>query len=218
MPLHYDMGRSVSPSALEPVRESSDRHRHEATECERRSGRITTQALESISIVGRNGHVGVQAHPTLPHAAGRNRRFRFDTVLPVFERLDPVAKTSPTLACLGAGRDPRANGCGREQSKERVVGCQRVLIRIEATALENPKDSARGPCQDPRDIFGLRRRERNERSEIVRGSGIDPVEHECVEMGREVQCRPEALNESDRSVMPTLDPMNPPRASALISE
>jgi hypothetical protein len=46
----------------------------------------------------------------------------------------------------------------------------------------------------------------------VRGSGIDPVKHERVEMWRQVQRRSEALNESDRPIVSALHPMKPSRS------
>jgi len=167
MSLHHNVGRAISPLGLEPVRESPVGHRFEPIDREGRSGHITTQTLEPIPIVGRDGHVGVEAHATFSNATRRNRSFRFDTTLPGIERLDPVAETPPTLARLGACRDPRTNGRGREHSEQRVVRRQRILIRIETPALDNPENSTRGPRQNPPHISGLRRRKRNERSEIV---------------------------------------------------
>jgi len=206
MPLHHNVGRAVSPACLEPNRESLIGHRLGPIDRERRPGHRTTQPLESVPIVSRNGHIGVQAHASLSHTAGWNRSFRFDTPLPAIERLDPIPETPPTLARLGARRDPRAKGRGREQRKQRIVRGQGVLTRIDAPTLENPKDSMRSAGQNARYIFGFRRRKRNERSKIVRRSGIDPVEHECVEMWRQVQRRPEALDESDRPILSTRNP------------
>jgi hypothetical protein len=166
-PFHYDMGHSVSPAVLEPVGESPIGHRFEPTDCQWRTGHVKTQTLESIPIVGGHSYISVQAHTALSCAARRNPTFRFDTTLPGIERLDPITKTPPTLARLGARRDPRANRRGREQSQQRVVRRQGVLIRIETPALDNPENSTGGPRQNPPHIFGLRRRKRNERSEIV---------------------------------------------------
>jgi hypothetical protein len=167
MPFHHDMGRAVSPARLESVRESAVGHLFEAVERERRPGHIATQTLEPIPIIGGHSYISVQAHTALSYAARRNRTFRFDTSLPGIERLDPITKTPPTLARLGARRDTRANRRGREHSEQRVVRRQGVLIRIETPALDNPENSTGGPRQNPRHIFGLRRRKRNKRSEIV---------------------------------------------------
>jgi len=51
MPLHQDMSRSISPARLESIGESSISHCFEAVEREWRPGDITTQTLESASIV-----------------------------------------------------------------------------------------------------------------------------------------------------------------------
>jgi len=129
MPLHHNVGRAVSPASLEPNRESPIGHRFEPIDRERRPGHVMTLPLESVPIVSRNGHIGVQAHAALSHTA-RGRHVGFDTPLPAIERLDPIPETPPTLARLRACRDPRANGRGREQRKQRIVRGQGVLTRI----------------------------------------------------------------------------------------
>lgn len=110
MSFHHDVSRPVSPARLESMGESAVRHRLEAIDRKRRPRHITTQMLESIPIPGRNGQVGVQAHPALPNATRRNRRLRVDTALPTIHRLDPVAKAPPTRALLGRGRWLSENG------------------------------------------------------------------------------------------------------------
>jgi len=197
VPLHHDMGRAVSPTGLEPIGETSIRHRFEAIQSERRSRHITTQTFESAPIVAGKRHVCVQTHAALSHAARRDSGVRLHSTLFTIERLDAIPKTPPTLPCLGTGCDPRTNGRGREQSQQRLVRGQRVLTRIETPAFDDAENSTSGTGQYTGHVFGLWRRERNERSEIVGGAGIDPIQYEHMEMRRQVQRRPEALNEGD---------------------
>jgi hypothetical protein len=191
------MGRAVSPAGLEPIGETSIRHRFKAIQSERRSRHIATQAFESAPIIAGNRHVCVQTHAALSHAARRDAGVRLHSTLFAIERLDAIPKTPPTLPCFGTRRDPRANGRGREQSQQRLVRGQRVLTRIETPAFDDAENSTSGTGQYTGHVFGLWRRERNERSEIVGGTGIDAVEYEHMEMRRQVQRRPEALNEGD---------------------
>ena len=58
MPLHQDMGRSVSPACLESIGEAPIGHRFEPIGCERRTGHITTQTFEPIPIVSEIGKAG----------------------------------------------------------------------------------------------------------------------------------------------------------------
>jgi hypothetical protein len=197
VPLHHDMGRAVSPAGLEPIGETSIRHRFEAIQSERRSRHITTQTFEAAPIVGGNRHVCVQTHAALSHAARGDAGVWLHATLFIIERLDAIPKTPPTIPCFGTRRDPRANGRGREQSQQRLVRGQRVLTRIETPAFDDAEDPTRGTGQYTGHVFGLWRRERNERSEIVGRPGINPIQYEDVEMRRQVQRRPEALNESD---------------------
>ena len=67
--------------------------------------------------MGRNVDVGMKAHAAMSNTTRGRRVLRIRPALPGFDQLDPVAKTPPALTRLGAGRDPRANGCGRKQSK-----------------------------------------------------------------------------------------------------
>ena len=212
------MSRPVSPAGLEPIGETSIGHRLEAIQCERRSSHITTQTFKPTSIASGNSDIGVQAHAALSHAARRDRGVRLHATLFAIERLDAIPKTPPTLPCLGARRDPRANGRGREQSQQRLVRRQRILLGIETAAFEDTEHSTSRTGQNAGYIFGLRRRERNERSQIVRGAGIDAIEYENMKVWRQVQRRPEALNESDRAVVSTWNPEEPPRPSSLIGE
>jgi len=191
------MSRPISPASLESISEAAISHRFESIQSERRSRHIPTQTFESAPIVAGNRHIGVQTHPALSHAARRDSGVRLHPTLFAIKRLDAIPKTPPTLPYLGTRCDPRTNGSGREQSQQRVVGGQHVLARIESAALDDTEYSTSGTGQDKRHVFGLWRRERNERPEIVGGPGIDPVEHEHVEMRRQVQRRPEALDERD---------------------
>lgn len=129
-----------------------------------------------------------------------------------------IPKTPPTLPRLGTRRNPRANGRGHEQSKQRLVRRQRILIGIKTTAIDDTEHSTSRTRQDAGHVLGLWWWERYERSEIVRGAGIDPVEYEHMEMWRQVQRRPEPLNECDRAIMTARDPETPTRPSSLVGK
>ena len=104
------MGRAVSPAGLEPIGETSIRHRFKAIQSERRSRHITTQTFEAAPIVAGNRHVCVQTHTALSHAARRDSGVRLHSTLFTIERLDAIPKTPPTLSRFGARCDPRTNG------------------------------------------------------------------------------------------------------------
>ncbi len=216
--LHHDMGRAVSPTGLEPIGEASIGHRFESIQGERRSRHITTQTFEPAPIVGGNRHVGVQTHAALSHAARGDPGARLHAALFAIKRLDAIPETPPTLPCLGTHRDPRTDGSGREQSKQWFVRGQRVLTRIETAAFDDTNNSTSRTGQDTGHVLSLWRRERNEQAEVVDRAGIDPVEYEDMEMRRQVQRRSEALNESDRAVVPTRNPEEPPRPQSLVGE
>lgn len=105
-PLHYDMGRPISPGRLEPIGEPSVCHRLETTKSQRRTGDITAEPFEALSVSCRDGYVGVKTHTALPNAAGRSSRHGLDAGLVLLPRLDPIPEPSPRLPRLGTRRDP----------------------------------------------------------------------------------------------------------------
>jgi hypothetical protein len=64
-----DVGRAVAPAVLEAIEERSVRESGEPLGGDRRAGHIAAQALEPLSVSGRDGHVGVQAHAADARAA-----------------------------------------------------------------------------------------------------------------------------------------------------
>jgi len=138
---------------------------------------------------------------------------------------------SPSLS--GSTRSPRRRqlspASGPVAIRERMDAAVSIASSGSSDANESSSESfppALGDSKNPTccasqnagHVFGLRRRERNERSQIVRGARIDPVEHERVEMRRQVERRPEALDESDRPILSTLNPGESTCPSSLVGK
>jgi hypothetical protein len=73
-----------------------------------------------------NGDLGVQAHAAMLGDAigGLGIGSRLSGVA----RLDAIPETSPWLAAVGAGRNARSQRCCGEQSQQRLLAGQRVLV------------------------------------------------------------------------------------------
>ena len=121
MPLHHDMGRPISPTGLESIGESAVGHCLEPIDRKRQPSHIATQTLEPTSVVSRNSDIGVQAHPAVSNATGRDRCVWLHAIVFVCSGLDAIPETTPPLARFGSGRDPRSDGGGTEHSHQRVV-------------------------------------------------------------------------------------------------
>jgi hypothetical protein len=216
--LHHDMRRPVAPRRLEPIGEPPVGHRLEAIDCERGTCHIATQTLESPSIAGRHGHVGMQAHPTVSHAARRDQCARLDPVVVLSDRLDSIPEPSPWLTGFKASGDSRSDGGGAEHRHQWIVGGKWIFVHRDPLPLKPPKDAPRRPCQDPAHVLGLGCREWSEGPWVRRRARVDPVEHERVEVGREIECRTEALDESDRAALSPPNPEQLPSAPTLIGK
>ncbi len=218
VPLHHDMRRPVAPRRLEPIGEPPVGHRLEAIDCERGTCHIATQTLESPSIAGWHRHVGMQAHPTVSHAARRDQCAGLDPVVVLSDRLDSVPETTPRLARFGASGDSRSDGGGAEHRHQWIVGGKWILVHRDPLPLEPPKDAPSRPGQYPGHVLGLGCREWSEGPGVRRRARVDPVEHERVEVGRQIECRAEALDEGDRSTRALPNAELLPSATTLIGE
>jgi hypothetical protein len=133
--LHQDVGRAVSPAGLQTVGEKSIRQCFEALQGKGRPSNIAAKPLEPSPVAGRHHDIGMYAHPALAYAARWWRGSRLvASIVRFVYRLDTIAEPTPRLAGLGAGGDPRANGCGHQGGEEWVVGGEWVVAFCE-TAL-----------------------------------------------------------------------------------
>ncbi len=186
---------------LRPHKDREPSPTPEAPQGERRASDITTETLESLSITRRNGHIRVQAHASLTDATRGHDGSNFDAGGVVFSRLHPIPEPSPGLARLGTRRNPRTDRGRSKHRHQGVVARKRIVLPITSASFQLPQDTSRRPCQDPCHVFGLRGRKSHEVSGAMRRSRVDTVEHERMEVGREVQSRPEALDERDRAAL-----------------
>jgi hypothetical protein len=218
-PLHHDMRRSVAPGRLQTIGEPPIGHRLEAVEGEGRTRHVSTQPLESSPIVLGDGHVGVQAHPAVSYTAGRDPGPRLHAVLFLFSRrLHPVPETTPRISCLGAGRDPRSDGCVAERRHQEIVGREWIFLHRDPLPLEPAQDASSRACEYARHVLGLGRWQWGEETGHRRRPRVDTVEHEGVEVGREVQRGAKALDERDRAASSAPDPEIPFRSPPLVGE
>jgi hypothetical protein len=103
------------------------------------------------------------------------------------DRFHLLAEPAPRLARLWASGDARAHR-GRHQHGERwIVAREWVVAVLEPALLEQPHHTPRRAGHHARDIFCFRRRERKEGAGVMGGPRVDAVEHQAVEMWREIQ-------------------------------
>jgi hypothetical protein len=129
-----------------------------------------------------------------------------------------ILETTPPLARFGSGRDPRSDGGGTEHSHQRVVADEGIVVKGDPLPLEPPQDAPSRSGENPGDVLGLGRRERREGTGVRGRSRVDAVEHERVEVGREVQRRPEALDERDGTALTAMNSELIASATALVGE
>jgi hypothetical protein len=142
--LHQNVRGAVAPAGLEAQGESSIRSLFQAIVRKRRPGDVATQALETSSVVRRNRHVCVKAHPAM---LGNARRSLGIAV----RRLgrDAIAEPPPPLPRVRPGGDTRSQGGCGEQGQQRLVSGERIFVSF-CTLLEQPLDAAGGSGQHPR--------------------------------------------------------------------
>ncbi len=106
--LHQDVRRSVPRAGLESQGEASVGPHFEAIVCEGRPGDVAAEPLEAAPVAGRDGDVGMEAHP----AVLRNVREYIGVVLA--GGLDAVAQPSPSFADVSwraaRGEEARVRG------------------------------------------------------------------------------------------------------------
>ena len=197
--LHHDVRRPVPPWRLEPIGNPTITQLFEPLQRERRTCHIATQPFESAPVPCGNSHVGMKAHPAVPDATWRNPSVGLDAVLLtlVRVRIDPISESPPRLARFRPRRDPRADRGRREHRQERLVLSQTIFTFLDPQVLEPSSDPAGRPGQDADHVVGLGWVERVEATRHARTPFVHPVEHERMEMRRQVEGRAEALDERD---------------------
>jgi hypothetical protein len=148
--IHQEVRGSVAPAGFEAKRESSIRTLLQAIVYERRSGDVATQPLEASSVLPRNRHACVKAHPSM---LGHARRCLGVGVR--FLGLDAIAEPPPPLTGAGPGGDARSQGSGCQQGEQRLVSRESIFVSLRAL-LEQPLDSASGSRQHPRYFIAAR--------------------------------------------------------------
>jgi len=185
--LHQDVRRPVPPAGLESQREASIGPHLEAIVREGRAGDVAAKPLEAVPVACGDGDVGMEAHPAVSNATGRDRCVWLHAIVFVCSGLDAIPETTPPLARFGSGRDPRSDGGGTEHSHQRVVADEGIVVKGDPLPLEPPQDAPGRSGENPRHVLGLGRRERREGAGVRGRSRVDAVEHERVEVGREQQ-------------------------------
>jgi hypothetical protein len=212
--------RPVPPRCLQPIGESPVAELFEPAQRQGRPGHISTQTLESPSIPCRNRDVGVKTHPAHANAARRDPRPRLDAILTFFlgNRIDPIPESSPRRARLGPRRDSRADGRGAQQREQRIVLRKPVLAVLLPRRLETAPDPPRRPGQYAGHVVGLGWIERKKATRSMRRPLVDSVEHERMEVGRQIEGRTKALDERDGAAQAAPDPEVAFGAPSLVGE
>ena len=139
------------------------------------------------------------------------------------DRLHPVPEiTPPEQAELAsrsfwAGRDPRSDG-GRAEHRHQWVGRRDwPLVRLDAAPFEPPQDAPSRAGEDPGYVLGLGWWQWGEGAGLRRRARVDAVEHERVEVGREVERGAEALDSYSEASLPPRSARSLPNPEELAS-
>ena len=96
----------------------------------------------------------------------------------------------PPLAAVGAGRDPGADGCRREQGEQRFVACERVII-LGVARLDHAPDPPRRAFEHALDFagFGWRKRKEPRARTALKFMDVGAIECERVKVQIQVERR-----------------------------
>jgi hypothetical protein len=150
VPLHEDVRRPIPPPGLESQREASVRPLFEAIVCEGRAGDVAAEPLEAAPVAGRDGDVGMEAHPPVL------RRVRGCSGVVLADGLDLVAHPSPSLAGAGTHGDARTQRRRRQRGEQRFVACEGVVVSL-GSRCDEPCDAASRSGEHARQLVRARR-------------------------------------------------------------
>jgi hypothetical protein len=129
-----------------------------------------------------------------------------------------IAEPPPRLARLWPADNTRAYRGRHQYAEQRIVAREWVVAVLEPALLELPHHTPRRSGHHARDIFRFERGQREEGAGVMGGARVDTIEHQAMEMWREIQRRPESLNERNRRTVSCAYAMVTARAATLVRE